>query len=100
MLTEDDAVKIYEIKLSWRLQPRSDVPSRLLRGKSGPVAKLFGVSSRTIRDIWNRQAWTFATRRLWCRESTSIEEQREENSNVESHQVFFKKLMKSVWCFF
>jgi hypothetical protein len=34
--------------------------------------KLFGVTSRTIRDIWNRQSWSFATRPLWNREPDFI----------------------------
>ena len=54
MLTYDDVIKIYEFKLSWMLRPSSHTPSISIRGQSGPVGKLFGVSPRTVRDIWNR----------------------------------------------
>ena len=37
----------------------------LMRGKSGPVAAQYGVSSRAIRDIWNRKTWADATEHLW-----------------------------------
>ena len=39
----------------------------------GPVSKLFSVSSRVIRDIWNRKTWANATKQLWSLESTSSE---------------------------
>ena len=44
MLTELDAIKIYEFKLSWMLHPSSTTPMRSLRGQSGPVAKLLQVA--------------------------------------------------------
>ena len=71
-LTTEKALQIYEFKLSCRLHPLSDSRIQSLRGQSGPVAKLFGVTSRTIRDIWNRQSWSFATRPLWNREPDFI----------------------------
>ena len=39
--------------------------SKLLKGQSGRVAKKYNVSAKTIRDIWNRRTWTFATCHLW-----------------------------------
>ena len=45
------------------------VDSQRLRGASPPIAVRFGVSSRTIRDIWNRKTWAFATKHLWHLES-------------------------------
>ncbi len=32
-----------------------------IRGLSQPLAKRYGVSPKTIRDIWNRRTWTLAT---------------------------------------
>ena len=58
MLTEQQAINIYHIKL----RHLEDQKCKLsLRGMSGPVSKTYGVSARTIRDIWNRKTWTFAT---------------------------------------
>ncbi|EKX35424.1 hypothetical protein GUITHDRAFT_118441 [Guillardia theta CCMP2712] len=44
--------------------------------ESSFVAKKYGVSSKTIRDIWSRRTWTEATRPLWTAdeiESTGTE---------------------------
>ena len=62
-LTESQAVEIYMLKMSIA------VDSQRLRGASPPIAVRFGVSSRTIRDIWNRKTWAFATKHLWHLES-------------------------------
>lgn len=32
-----------------------------VRGMSGPISKVYGVSARTIRDIWNQKTWAYAT---------------------------------------
>ena len=68
MLTKEDAIKIYEIKITWKTELCKGKPCQSLRGQSGPVSKLFGVSSRTVRDIWNRQTWAHATNILWSSE--------------------------------
>jgi hypothetical protein len=36
-----------------------------MKGMSAKVSKKYGVSAKTIRDIWNRKTWTNATRALW-----------------------------------
>ena len=38
-------------------------------GQTRTVAKLFGVNSRTIKYVWNRQTWSHATEYLWASES-------------------------------
>ena len=88
MLTELDAIKIYEFKLSWMLNPSSPTPMRSLRGQSGPVAKLFGVSPRTVRDIWNRNTWSFASKGLWSREPASSAKFDDTAETSISNQVF------------
>lgn len=70
MLIEQDAVKIYELKIKWtKAEISKGNPRTKLRGKSGAISRLFGVSSRTVRDIWNRQTWAHATKGLWSQES-------------------------------
>ena len=73
VLSPELALEIYsqKIQLLW---PRSfgscvDV-TKLLRGQSAVVAAKYRVSAKTIRDIWNRRTWTFATSCLWERENT------------------------------
>ncbi len=70
MLTDSKAIEIYGMKGSWGLLMDAR-PGSTLRGLSVPVSKLFGVSSRAIRDIWNRKTWSYATKELWRLESTS-----------------------------
>ena len=72
MLNEHDALKIYEFKIAWQTELGKDMTRRSLRGQSGPASRLFGVSSRTVRDIWNRQTWAYATKNLWSREPAFV----------------------------
>jgi hypothetical protein len=69
MLCEKDVVEIYMVKLALWAQSRDDAPDtnklQLIKGQSVPVSAMYGVTSRTIRDIWNRQSWAYATRHLW-----------------------------------
>jgi hypothetical protein len=70
MLTEGDAVEIYKMKLE--VLSQASIPSaseaRSLWGKTRMVSKMFGVNTRTIKYIWNRQTWTHATEHLWPQE--------------------------------
>ena len=69
VLTDAQAFAIYKRKLDL-LTPRSfksclqDVESRT-KGRSSSVGKEFGVSAKTIRDIWSRRTWTRTTASLW-----------------------------------
>ena len=56
VLTAEQAATIF-LARKQRTGKRCHVASRL--------AKKFGVSSRTVRDIWNLRTWTEATRPLW-----------------------------------
>ena len=75
MLSKDQAVEIYKLKLSLQNQLGSacspDSWRLYMRGKCVPVSKMYGVSPRTIRDIWNRSTWGFATIQLWVYEQAS-----------------------------
>ena len=76
MLTEQQAVEIYKLKLSLIDQLSYNMSSEnwkiAMRGKSNPVSKKFGVSPRIVRDIWNRYTWGFATIPLWAHEPASL----------------------------
>jgi hypothetical protein len=68
MLTEYAAVEIYKMKLAL-LQQRTKCEPASIWGKSRSVAKLFGVNTRTVKYVWNRQTWGHATEHLWEQES-------------------------------
>ena len=42
-----------------------------MKGQSVPVAQRFGVSPKTVRDIWNRRTWAHTTVHLWQEEESS-----------------------------
>jgi hypothetical protein len=69
MLCEKDVIEIYMTKLALRAQSREDAPftnkMQAMKGQSVGVSVMYGVTSRTIRDIWNRHSWAYATRHLW-----------------------------------
>ncbi len=64
MLVESDVVHLYKMKFNPSLHFKST------KGRSGPISKLFGISPRAVRDVWNRKTWTYATKHLWpCEDS-------------------------------
>lgn len=73
MLSERQVVAIYMAKLALRVQSREDDPdtnfAQKVKGQSSRFAAMYRVTSRAIRDIWNRQSWAYATRHLWNLES-------------------------------
>ena len=46
--------------------------SILLKGRSEPLSRNYNVSAKTVRDIWNRKTWTFATFDMWRAEEKSF----------------------------
>ncbi len=73
MLTEDQAVEIYKLKLLLHAVAQSNKDESrpteiLLRRESEILAKRYGLTIRAIRDIWNRRSWAYATHHLWTQE--------------------------------
>ena len=69
VLTAKLAKEIYKRKLALLAQTASEYDfnaSMSLKGQSVPISHVYNVSAKTIRDIWNRKTWKFATRDLWC----------------------------------
>ena len=75
-LTKSQAVEIYQLKTSMKddtisnFIPAFQPPNQLKRGHSVQIGIRYGVSSRTIRDVWNRKTWSFATQHLWSTENS------------------------------
>ena len=79
MLSDGQAVEIYRAKIAFHNafvnmenKRKKISSSKLMRGRSVLYSRLYGVSSRTIRDIWNRRSWAFATQCMWWEEKESI----------------------------
>jgi hypothetical protein len=77
ILNDRLAAQIYEEKLAL-ITPTSFESclkdSRIMmKGKSAKVAAKYGVSAKTIRDIWNERTWTYATSAVWRSRSSTHE---------------------------
>ena len=74
MLTDEQVMKIYMLKISMLNElltvSRAANLVKRMRGRSHLVGLQYGVSARTIRDIWNRKTWAYASQRLWTLESS------------------------------
>ena len=69
MLNDGLAAEIYQHKLSL-LSPKTfksclESVQIKIRGESAKIGSRYGVSAKTIRDVWNRKTWIKATHRLW-----------------------------------
>ncbi len=69
VLNNELAVEIYKCKLAF-VAPSSSIAcfqslERRARGQSALISSRFGVSPKTIRDIWNHKTWAHATNHLW-----------------------------------
>jgi hypothetical protein len=67
VLKPEQAAAIYALKPVFDVLTRGasfDIACKV-KGRSVPVGKMFNVSAKTIRDIWSRRTWSFATCHLW-----------------------------------
>ena len=74
MLTRDQAIEIYRRKPCNGFSD-GKIAARQLgdsRSSSVPLAVMYGVSPKAIRDIWNRRTWGFATFLLWSVEEHGV----------------------------
>ena len=72
LLNKAAAEEIYQHKLSL-IAPTSfksciEKSAIRIKGQSAKLAKIYCVTAKTIRDIWNKRSWTNATCHLWGRE--------------------------------
>jgi hypothetical protein len=71
MLTAQQAVQIYK---------QMPADSLHITSKSVIVGKQYGVSAKTIRDIWKRETWVKATRHVWSEADEKQYRQEEKKS--------------------
>jgi hypothetical protein len=75
MLTAQQAVQIYK---------QMPADSLHITSKSVAVGKQYGVSAKTIRDIWKRETWVKATRHIWSEEDERQYREEERKSSAAS----------------
>ena len=104
MLTESKVVEIYKHKLSLLAKKCTAAAtstkmssSMSLRGESSSIAATYGVSSRAIRDIWNRQTWAVTTRHLWLQESEIAVTVDFSDASVDFSDASIVKVMRPVF---
>ncbi len=72
--------------MQWASRHGQSMLKHAIRGMSIPVSKMFGISPRAIRDIWNRRTWEHATADLWELE-TFVEE-----TEASLNEVLFSRI--------
>ena len=70
ILTEKQAKEIYQIYLA-ELSPSSSF-MKAKNSRSTRLTSIYGVSPKTIRDIWNRRTWTSVTSLVVNEEDASV----------------------------
>ena len=93
MLTAQLAAEIYAHKLKFLSKDEAVYSiSGTVRGKSSLMSRLYGVSPRAVRDIWNRRTWGFATNHLWQYDGQILEIDEVHHLIVEVANVFSPRL--------
>ena len=88
ILTDEQAKEIYQIYLA-EFSPSSST-SMLVKRKSSTSTKLaamYGVSPKTIRDVWNGRTWVSATSMLVNKEGLSSKLQ----ATCDQVHIFFEE---------
>ena len=65
VLTPQQAVEIFSYKLTSPVASYATVHLKHGNDHSGMIGKIYNVSAKTIRDIWNRRSWRHETFHLW-----------------------------------
>jgi hypothetical protein len=63
VLTDQQAADIFKLRLAFGAFDSSR--QHLFTSRSAQVSKLYGVSPKAVRDIWNMRTWRHATKQLW-----------------------------------
>uniref|UniRef100_A0A7S0MMZ1 Uncharacterized protein n=1 Tax=Cryptomonas curvata TaxID=233186 RepID=A0A7S0MMZ1_9CRYP len=65
VLTVDQAAEIFNLRVPFCQATSSSARDRLFTSRSITVSRIYGVSPKAVRDIWNKRTWRHATRALW-----------------------------------
>ena len=72
VLTAQQAIKIFRLRDTPSMQSQHQPPSYKRQSKSVALSRHYGVSPKTIRDIWNRRTWAFATLQVRAKHQSKI----------------------------
>jgi hypothetical protein len=62
LLTQSEAIEIYLFRKTDKHQSKSESS---LVGNTSALSRIYCISPKAIRDIWNRRTWTQETKHLW-----------------------------------
>ena len=79
VLTGRQAAEIFRLKSVVEKNQRID---RRAVSRSRLVAEQYGVSPKTVRDIWNRKTWVFATMHIFLTENCTLDQECGHGSSV------------------
>lgn len=68
VLTTESAVAIYRL----RPKARGGAGVGAVKSHTTEIARRYGVTAKTIRDIWNRTTWAKDTKHLWTDEESRL----------------------------
>jgi hypothetical protein len=71
VLTHQQASMIFEMRGSVFNEAKSS-RATAFTARSVMVSRMFGVSSKTVRDIWNKRTWRHCTEALWTKEGNDF----------------------------
>jgi hypothetical protein len=74
-LTDKLAAEIYAFKIALRVLAD-------FSGMSSNIARIFNVSPKAVRDIWNHSSWKHATRHLWENDKNKSNAQLKQDSCI------------------
>ncbi len=94
ILCKENAVEIYQQKIDILSMFNSKNTHRVaidlvdpLKGRSLDISFSFGVSPKTVRDIWNRRTWQYATCHLWSTDDAFCMLNSQTSRRIQFHQV-------------
>jgi hypothetical protein len=75
VLSEELAVEVYKYKLAICFDScdQSSSSEKKFKGQSSVIARMYDVSPKTVRDIWNHITWKYATCHLWSEKELANE---------------------------
>ena len=72
VLTNQQAAEIFQLRINTGVLDSSR--QHLFTSRSAQVSKMYGVSPKAVRDIWNMRTWRHATKHLWTEQDCTRED--------------------------
>ena len=69
VLSNQQAVAIFDLRVPF-YDSVSETRNRAFTSRSIVVSRMFGVSPKAVRDIWNKRTWRHCTQKMWTDEDS------------------------------